>query len=142
MASKIWMTAVILCGVTVSNTGCAQQEDPAAQIRLFLTTERGPEDVLPSIPEVSGLDVESSREAGTLGTLRYFVAAYNVAGACLIIVDSTSNAVASACGSDVSGLRTDNSQVGGAEVVTSGEEVPADWVRLNDFLIVNPEATH
>ncbi|MFC6356321.1 hypothetical protein [Luethyella okanaganae] len=137
---KVWMTAVALCGITLSIAGCAQQ-DPTSQIQSFLATESGPEDVLPSILETSGMDTKSSREVGTLGALRYFVTAYSVNGACLVIVDSKSAASSSACGSDLSGLRTSSSEVGGARIVTDSDEVPPGWTRLADFLIVNPDAT-
>lgn len=52
------------------------------------------------------------------------------------------DAAAATCSNDLIGLKKTGSQVGGAEVVTSDEEVPDGWVRLSDFLIVNPDATH
>ena len=129
----------------VSTTGCvqqdAQEDAPISQVRSFLATEHGPEDVLPSIPEVDGLDAESSREVGVLGNLRYFVAAAGEKEICLIIADSTSNTAGATCASDLSGMKTTEHQVGGAEFVTSKDEVPAGWTRLSDFLIVNPDAT-
>ncbi len=94
------------------------------------------------IPEIEGLDAESSREVGVVGTLRYFVAGYGASGGCLIIVDSARDAAVATCSNDSIGLEKTDSRVGGAEVVTSGEEVLDGWVSLSDFLVVNPDATH
>lgn len=144
MINKAWRTAALLCGIVILTTGCVQQEDPGSQIRSFLATEQGPEDTSALIPKIDGLDAESSREVGAVDTLHYFVAAFGGSGACLIIVDSASEAAAVTCSNDesgLSGLKKTDSQVGGAEVVTSGEEVPDGWERLSDFLIVNPDAT-
>jgi hypothetical protein len=139
---KLWMTAVMLCVLSLSVTGCAEP-DPVSQVRSFLAMERGPEDVLPpSYPEMAGLDLESSRQVGVLRGIRYFVAAYEAAGACLILVDSKTEASGSACGSNVRGLWAISSALGGAKIVTASDDVPKGWVKLSDFLIVNPDATN
>ncbi|GAA5228193.1 hypothetical protein [Paeniglutamicibacter antarcticus] len=57
-------------------------------------------------------------------------------------MDSARDAAVATCSNDLIGLEKTDSRVGGAEVVTSGEEVLDGWVSLSDFLVVNPDATH
>jgi hypothetical protein len=37
-------------------------------------------------------------------------------------------------------MRTIGSETGGAEIVLEKDPTPEGWVRLSDFLIVNPDA--
>lgn len=124
-------------------SGCTT-EDASSRVRSFLSTDAGPEDALPPDAKSEGLDAESSRQVGTNGDVTYYVASFEDPrngdeGFCIVLVNQSSQFSNSACGS-ATGMRTIGSETGGAEIVLEGDPTPEGWVRLSDFLIVNPNA--
>jgi hypothetical protein len=124
-------------------SGCTT-EDASSRVQSFLSTEAGPEDALPPDAIGEGLVAESSRQVGSNGDVTYYVAGFDDprngdAGVCLVLVNQSSQFSNSACGSAV-GMRTIGSETGGAEIVLEGDPTPEGWIRLSDFLIVNPDA--
>lgn len=133
------MVAVCCLGLT----GCAA--DATSRVREFLASEREPDDALPpSVNSEGGIDADSSRLAGSLGGTTYYLADFvnpdtGVPGICLILVAADTEFSNSACG-NAPGLATVGSETGGATIVEASDSVSADWTRLTDFLIVNPDA--
>lgn len=135
------VAGAVLCVAGLTLTGCAG-EDPVTQIRAFLNTERESSDALPALDAATeGLDAQSSRLVGERDGIEYFVAAYNTSGACLFMVNRTSEFSASSCGDNPNTLGIFGDDVGGARVYKSTDEIPEGWEKLGDFLIVNPDAT-
>ena len=90
------------------------------------------------------MDAESSRQVGTNGDVTYYVASFEDPrngdeGICLVLVNQRSQFSNSACGS-ATGMRTIGSETEGAEIVPKGDPTPEGWIRLSDFLIINPGA--
>jgi hypothetical protein len=115
-----------------------------SEVRSFLATDAGPEDALPPNGVVDGLNAESSRQVGTQGDVAYYLAEFKdprtgAAGVCIVLVKASAEFSNSACGSPI-GMRTIGSETGGAEIIQKGDKAPNGWVRLSDFLIVNPDA--
>ena len=140
---RIWAGA-LFCTAALVFTGCAT-DDATSQIRKFLATERGPEDVLPTgLEDLTG-DPESSRLVGELAGVSYFVTEYvdpdsGRPGFCLVLAKPLAGA-ASGCAADANATRMQvyGSGAGRARVVVSNDVIPGGWTKLGDFLIVNPE---
>ena len=140
---RIWTSTWLVLLSLLAMSGCTT-DDATSQVRSFLATDAGPEDALPPDAVADGLDAESSRQVGTKGDVTYYVADFKdprtgAAGVCIVLINEIAQFSNSACGSAV-GMRTTGSETGGAEIVQKGDEAPDGWVRLSDFLIVNPDA--
>ena len=125
-------------------TGCAM-DDTTSQIRKFLATDGGPDDVLPAAAEALTSDAASSRHVGDRAGVGYFVTKYvepesGLPGFCLVLVKPGSGA-SSGCGSDrnVTRLRVSGTGTGSARVVVADDVIPDGWTKLGEFLIVNPD---
>ena len=134
----------LLCAAALALTGCAM-DDTTSQIRKFLATDGGPEDVLPTAAEPLTSDAGSSRHVGDHAGISYFVTNYvepktNLPGFCLILVNPGYGAN-SGCGSDRNATRmaVGGSGTGSARLVVANDVIPAGWTKLGDFLIVNPD---
>lgn len=139
--ARIWTSSGLILFSLIAMAGCTTA-DATSEVRSFLATDAGPEDALPPNVPADGINAGSSRRVGTQGNVAYYLAEYRdpntaVAGVCLILVNASAEFANSACGSPV-GMRMAGSETGGAEIVQKGDEVPDGWVRLSDFLIVNP----
>lgn len=141
--SRIWAGA-LLCTAALVLTGCAT-DDSTSQIRKFLATESGPDDVLPTGLEDATSDPESSRLVGEHAGVSYFVTEYvdpdsGRPGFCLVL-SKPSEGAASGCAADANATRmqVSGSGAGSARVVVSNDVIPDGWTKLGDFLIVNPE---
>ena len=141
--SRIWAGA-LFCTAALVLTGCAI-DDSTSQIRTFLATDSGPDDVLPTGLEDSTSDPESSRLVGEHAGVSYFVTKYvdpdsGRPGFCLVL-SKPSEGAASGCASDADAtrMRVSGSGTGSARVVVADDIIPDGWTKLGDFLIVNPE---
>jgi hypothetical protein len=141
---RIWAGA-LFCAAALLLSGCAT-DDATSKIREFLTTESGPEDVLPSGLDDLTSDPESSRRVGEYAGVSYFVTKYvdpdtQRPGFCLVLIKPSEGAV-SGCASDTDAtrMRVGGSGTGSAKVVVANDIIPDGWTKLGDFLIVNPEA--
>jgi hypothetical protein len=142
--ARMWVGA-LLCAAAVAFTGCAM-DDTTSQVRKFLATEGGPDDVLPAdAGEALTNDPESSRHVGDYAGISYYVTKYvdpdsQLPGFCLILI-KPGHGANSGCGSDrdVTRMRVGGSGTGGARVVVANDSVPKGWTKLGDFLIVNSD---
>ncbi|TFB54417.1 hypothetical protein [Cryobacterium tagatosivorans] len=141
--ARIWAGA-LFCTAALVLTGCAA-DDATSQIRKFLTTDSGPEDVLPTRLEDLTSDPESSRLIGDHAGVSYFVTKYvdpdsGRPGFCLVLSKPPEGAV-SGCASDADAtrMRVGGSGTSSARVVVANDIIPDGWTKVGDFLIVNPE---
>lgn len=140
---NIWTSSGLILLSLLALAGCTTG-DATSEVRSFLATDAGPEDALPPNVAADGLDTESSRQVGTQGDVAYYLAEFKdpstgAAGVCIVLVKASTEFSNSACGSPI-GMRTTGSETGGAEIIQKGDQAPDGWVRLSDFLIVNPDA--
>jgi len=141
--SRVWAGA-FFCAAALVLSGCAPA-DSISQIRSFLATDSGPEDVLPPGVDDATSEPGSSRFVGEYAGLSYFVTKYvdpdsAGPGFCLVISNPEGGA-ASSCASDVNATRlwVSSSGTGSARVVVVDDIIPDGWTKLGDFLIVNSD---
>lgn len=140
--SRIWV-GTLFCTVALLLTGCTT-DDTTSQIRKFLATDSGPEDVLPPGLEDLTSDPESSRFIGENAGVSYFVTKYidpdsARPGFCLVLSKPPTGAV-SGCAADAKAtrMRVGGSTTGSAKVVVASDTIPDGWTKIGEFLIVNP----
>jgi len=146
---------VVLCAASVALTACAMG-DPTPQVRAFLATDRSATDALPadlnleSDNQGTSIDVNSSRLVGVESGVKYFLATSETTAVCLVLVAESQRVTGWTCGPvdrlaiSISGpgsARDAPNAQGAARVVGVDDDTPNGWIRLNDFLIVNPDGS-